>query len=284
MTIANSLIYLKQKLQHIYEESESQSIATWVLCSVTKQEWKNINSINNTDLTEPQLQSIENIIAELNKNKPVQYVLGESYFYNMQLYVNENVLIPRPETEELIDYIVQHKNISLQQENSNILDIGTGSGCIAIALKKVWQQANVVAIDLKIEALEVAKRNAQSQKVFIDFRVEDILSPQNDAFIYDLIISNPPYITEAEKEEMHQNVLQYEPHTALFVSNGDPLQFYKAILQKAKTNLIVGGYVFLELNHLYAAATQTLFQKNNFQTEIIKDMQGKMRFLQAKKL
>lgn len=284
MTISESLKNLKHKLLSIYDEGEAHSMAQWVLCSVTKQNWNKINTTNCTTLSDSELIKIKNILAELLQHKPIQYILGESYFYNMQLFVNENVLIPRPETEELIDYIDKHKLKLLPNLTGNVLDIGTGSGCIAISLKKILHNAQVTALDISNSALEVAQINARNQNVAITLQQEDILAPSRDTTTYHLIVSNPPYITIEEKNTMLPNVLEYEPHTALFVTDGDPLQFYKAILQKANTNLCAKGYVLLELNPMYADATQVYFQNHNYATQIIRDMQGKKRFLQAQKL
>lgn len=231
---------------------------------------------------------VENLFSEkqtleleidLKNARPIQYIIGKAYFSDFELMVNEYVLIPRPETDELVHLII-HEN----KNNSHpirILDIGTGSGCIAIALKKHLPNAIVTAIDISQNALNVAHKNAKKIGVEIDFKEQDILN--NDwqiDFPFDIIVSNPPYITKAEK--LAKNVMQ-EPNIALFVSDDDPLQFYKAIEKFSRKNLSKKGKVFMETHSFFAIETQVYWQENNWQTTLKKDMQGMDRILIANK-
>jgi len=204
--------------------------------------------------SESELLKFFRVIRKLKQHMPIQYILGNTEFFGLRLKVNEHVLIPRPETEELVEWVLEE--YKSQSTMLNILDIGTGSGCIAIALKKKMQKAEVYALDISEKALALAKENAKENKADIHFIHANILEPE--AFrhsiipTFQVIISNPPYITESEKEMMHKNVLDHEPHLALFVPENDPLLFYRRILSFAERNLSPGGTIFFELNALCA--------------------------------
>lgn len=224
---------------------------------------------------------LQEMINELKTAKPVQYVLGHEWFCNLRLTVNENVLIPRPETEELVKWIIKESS-SLHAPDALVLDIGTGSGCIALALKQAYPKARVMGYDISEDALKVARLNASGSGLAVDFLQADILDTDLDpGTCFNLIVSNPPYITELEKAAMEERVLRFEPHEALFVTNADPLQFYKAIRDFAMAFLAPQGEVFLELNQDFATDTKAIFDQSNFITELRNDMYGNPRMLRA---
>jgi release factor glutamine methyltransferase len=221
-------------------------------------------------------------VKDLLKNKPIQYIIGETEFCDLKFKVNENVLIPRPETSEMVHEIA----VSNQQSAiSNILDIGTGSGCIAISVAKKLPQAQVFAMDISEKALEVAKENATRNNVNVTFIHDDILSLRNNIeTIFDIIISNPPYVRELEKAEMRDNVLNWEPHNALFVSDNDPLIFYRNILEFAKSHLKENGEIWFEINEYLGKEMTDLCKEYGFSdVEIFKDFRGKERIVKVNK-
>jgi release factor glutamine methyltransferase len=223
---------------------------------------------------------LESILHSLKQHKPIQYILGKTEFYGLPFLVNENVLIPRQETEELVRWIIdENKN-----EKSLILDIGTGSGCIAISLKKYLSSADVSAIDISSKALELANENALLNNIIVNFLEADILCDTNNAALttYDIIVSNPPYIRESEKLLMKENVLNYEPHLALFVKDDDALLYYKAIADFALKNLKSSGKLYLEINEAYGPEiTKMIADKGFLKIEIKKDISGKDRMLRC---
>ena len=232
------------------------------------------------DLPDHQLKEIELVLNELKTGKPVQYCLGETWFYGLRFKVSEAVLIPRPETEELVDWIIEKVNHPI-----SILDIGTGSGCIAIALKKHLTDAEVIGLDISSEALLIAKQNAVLNGVKISFIENDILHYpiSTDTTKHSIIVSNPPYITQAEKAEMKENVLANEPHMALFVSDEKPLIFYEAIADFALNKLQPEGLLFFEINEYLAKETTHMLISKGFKNiELRKDMQGKDRMICCK--
>jgi release factor glutamine methyltransferase len=225
-------------------------------------------------------------LNDLSAGKPIQYILGTAEFYRMKLKVNPNVLIPRPETEELVEWILT--SVADSSKNLNILDVGTGSGCIAIALKKYLPKSTVAAVDISAAALQTAKENAQNNEVEVNFITADILAHAETALLngqqFDVVVSNPPYIKEDEKPEMHENVLANEPHDALFVSNDNPLLFYKAIADFAQTKLVKNGLLFFEINEYLAKETIEMLDGKGFTDIVLKnDMQGKDRMVMAKR-
>jgi release factor glutamine methyltransferase len=215
----------------------------------------------------------------LKQHEPVQYITGKTEFFGLPFIVNENVLIPRPETEELVQWIIEETS----SEEIRILDIGTGSGCIAISLAKNLPNAKVSALDLSEEALKVARENAGINNVQIEFLQEDILAADSLPEKYDIIVSNPPYVRELEKQEMHGNVLKYEPALALFVKDEDPLLFYRQIAALAKENLAPGGKLYFEINQYLGKETVALLQEKNFQSTLKKDIFGAERMLKGVK-
>lgn len=268
-------------LLSLYGPEESVAIANTLISHVLNPAAnQSFDKMTSDKLEAPDRIKIEAAVARLIKNEPLQYVLGEAWFFDMPFYVNKHVLIPRPETEELVDHILKSPDVAKLTTNSSILDIGTGSGCIAIALKSNLPQADVYGVDISEEALAVASFNAQQLNANVTFINADILQPDGLALPpLDIIVSNPPYITEAEKELMHENVLGYEPHLALFVSDGNPLQFYDAIVRFALSNLKKAGRLYVELNANYGEEVKACLERNGFnQVTLIHDMQGKTRF------
>jgi release factor glutamine methyltransferase len=228
---------------------------------------------SNQELTNDNIISFENIISDLKQNIPIQYILGEAHFYDLKFKVNSSTLIPRGETEELVQYILLHDFIS-------VLEIGTGSGCIAVSIAKN-SNSKITAIDNSLEALEIAKSNAILNSVKINFVLSDIFN-FSDKKKYDLIVSNPPYVLESEKKIMDKNVLDYEPHNALFVSNNDPLVYYKEIAKIATNNLNKNGLLFFEINENYSKQIIELLSNLNFvDIELKKDINGRDRIIKS---
>jgi release factor glutamine methyltransferase len=220
------------------------------------------------------------LLEELKAGKPIQYALGEAEFYGLSFRVNPAVLIPRPETEELVEWVLNTSRTA--NKSMDILDIGTGSGCIAIALQKELPKAKVSAMDISVAAIETAKENAKRNQVAVEFIQADILN-YTGLKKYDLIISNPPYVKLDEKPEMLAHVLDHEPHLALFVGNENPLVFYKAIAAFAKLNLVKNGYLFFEINEYLGKEMVDMLVSNSFiDIELKKDMQGADRMIRCR--
>lgn len=264
------------RLSAIYEEQEIDMILKYLLEDLFE-----INTNLIINLEDNQANRLLLILDDLLTGKPVQHIIGKADFYQLKFIVNEHVLIPRPETEELVYEIVKnHKNQSV-----SILDIGTGSACIPVSLKKNLPNAKLSAVDISAEALKVAKENAVLNEANITFYQDDALSlnPDNYPF-FDIIVSNPPYITENEKQEMHHNVLNFEPHLALFVSNENPLVFYDKIADFALKRLNKGGFLYFEINQYLANETKLLLNKKGFKALLIKDLNNNFRILKAQLL
>lgn len=268
-------VYLKKQLQKIYEEREAHTIATYVLEDVF--DIQNPSNHTRKFSKEEQLM-FERIVAELVQKRPWQYVVGTADFYNLKFEVNESVLIPRAETEELV-YTIAKKHA---REPIEILDIGTGSGCIAIALKKELPLANLTAVDVSKEALVIAKKNAERNTLEVNFQHLDILDLEQSQKMpqYHLIVSNPPYIQDSETMLMPAHVLAYEPHLALFVTNKDPLQFYRAIADFAVDHLFSKGWLYFEINEYFGAEVLALLQNKGFiNCALVEDMSGRDRIV-----
>ena len=282
MTIKQQYRFFLQQLQHIYNLNEATVITDWVFESLAGIE--RFDVIKNPDLPlfAAKEEALHIALTDLLKHKPVQYVLGEAWFYNMKLKVNEHVLIPRPETEELVELVLTHVTTN-QIAEPTILDIGTGSGCIAIALKKNIPIAIVTAIDISGEALLMAKENAINQDTTIQFFQTDFLSDVQWTGLskYDIIISNPPYIPISEKEKLDTNVTAFEPHQALFVPDKAPLLFYEKIAEFGKTHLKPAGKIFMETHEDYAQKTADLFSSFYNEVTIKKDIFAKERMVVA---
>lgn len=218
-------------------------------------------------------------IEKLKANEPLQYLLKKAYFFGLEFVVNPSVLIPRPETEELIAWVLKHFDTS---DAPHILDIGTGSGCIAISLAKHLPNAKVHALDVSSSALELAQQNAEINNVQVEFSLSDMTKVQTFNHTFDVIVSNPPYVRQKEKFQMKPNVLNYEPHLALFVEDHNPLKFYKSIKHIATNHLTQGGLVFMEINEAFGQEMIQLFKDNSFEkTSLKQDTFGKSRMLKT---
>jgi release factor glutamine methyltransferase len=286
MTTATSYNQFKNKLKTLYQQGEAENISDWVFENVTGlKRWQRREN-KNQELKGSDLKMIENYLGELLKYKPVQYVLNEAWFYKMKFFVNENVLIPRPETEELVEWIVADLRKETDSKQTNIIDIGTGSACIPISLKKEFPKTFVTAIDVSEKALSVAKRNATELNAAIDFYQINFLKEDEWQGLsrYDIIASNPPYIPINEKEILSKNVTDFEPEIALFVENNDPFIFYKKISKFAKTHLKENGKIYVEVHEEYAKEVKVIFENAGFISEIKKDMYEKERMVRGKKV
>jgi len=237
-------------------------------------------------LPEQDLKPVKDALKDLKKNIPIQYILGETEFFGLHFKVNKNVLIPRPETEELVDWILNTEFVKSNVE-LNILDIGTGSGCIAISLAHNLPNSNVYALDVSEQALKIAKVNANLNKVHINTIHTSILDVEiwnddNKNLNFDIIVSNPPYVRKLEQEQMRGNVLNHEPHLALFVDNDDPLQFYRAIATYGQEHLKPNGFLFCEINEYLRNEMFQLLKDYNFNSiELKQDIFGKDRMIKA---
>lgn len=284
MTIRAYRTHFIQELSSIYEEGEAESFFYLIL--EAKHQLKRIDLALQPDLafSEAELVVWNCILEDLKKEIPIQYLLGKTSFYGLDFEVNENVLIPRPETEELVEWILEDCAKRETTNNFSILDIGTGSGCIPISLKKQLPQAKVSAIDVSEKALEVAKGNAKLNGVEVYFILQNILETVDLLESYDVIVSNPPYVRNLEKQEIKNNVLEYEPHLALFVADDDALIFYRKIGELALKSLRPNGKLFFEINQYLGKETVDLLKDLGFQNvELRKDIYGNDRMILALK-
>jgi release factor glutamine methyltransferase len=296
MTIGEAEKHLKVQLSKVYNEREAGVITDMVLEDITG--YSRIDRLvkKSTHLEDQQFQTLEQYTHQLLQHEPVQYVIGKAWFYGMELYVDKDVLIPRPETEELVEWIVndakangldvfeRRASEADQTRLLKILDVGTGSGCIALGLKKDMPKAEVWACDASDRALNVARRNGSDLDIRIDFVGLDFLNiaEQKQLPTVDIVVSNPPYIPYQEKEKMNANVVQYEPHTALFVPDQDPLVFYKALCAFGKHRMHSGGKIYVEIHEDLGASAVELFEKEGYTDVVLKkDMQGKDRMIRA---
>lgn len=265
----------KVRLNEKFQTSESQG-----LIRILKEDF----TIKGPDLSESEFLRLNDAVDRLLLNEPVQYITGKAFFYDIFLHVNPSVLIPRPETEELVELVLNspHRGKPLR-----ILDIGTGSACIPIVIKRKWPEAQVVACDVSKEALETARKNADLHRVDIQFLPCNFLDEQDRRRIlsqkWDIIISNPPYIPLQEKSKMGLNVIAYEPHLALFTSDNEGLTFYKAIAEYAVNHLEATGSIYLEMNEFHADKIQELFSSKGMNSNILNDLSGKPRILHVEK-
>ena len=272
--------YLR-KLIKVYTEKEADSLLFLVLMEYTGLSKAELLLNHQQAVSESQLLKIHFSVKELLLEKPVQYVLGKTEFYGLPFIVNTKVLIPRPETEELVEKVIKEMK---GMDSCKIIDIGTGSGCIAISLKKNLNTSLVTAIDVSEFALEVASVNAEENDVEIDFKRMDILDSESWKFEnkFDLIVSNPPYVRESEKQMMKKNVLDFEPDHALFVKDDDPFVFYGHILKFAQKYLRPGGTIFCEFNQYLSDEMYSLFTGSGYlDVELFKDFRGNFRFIKC---
>jgi len=282
-TIKDVFDSYRQGLVNVYDVNEQNAITMLVINEICKVSKATIKAFPENEISSEQAEKLENILEELKTGKPIQYILGKTEFYGLPFNVNPSVLIPRPETEELVEWVLETVG-SLKLAAGSLLDIGTGSGCIAISLKKNLPGFKVSAIDISKDALQTAASNAKLNEVDVEFIEDDILNLKSEFEIpkFEIIISNPPYVTLHDKIQMHTNVTDFEPHTALFVPESDPLIFYNAIAEFAVKNLTENGLLFFEINESYGKETVELLADKGFKNiELRKDMSGRDRMIRA---
>jgi release factor glutamine methyltransferase len=279
--LSSVLDYFHQKLDGLYIQNEVDSFF-WLL---TENELGLVRldfmKDPNMRMSESQLLSFISFSKRLVKQEPVQYIMGATDFMGLKLMVNSAVLIPRPETEELVNWITSSV---AGQKPLEIIDIGTGSGCIALAVKSNLPNVFVTGVDISRDVLEVAKLNGEECKLTVDWKLRDALNMPGDVDKYDVVVSNPPYVLDSEKELMSENVLAYEPHQALFVGDEDPLLFYEAIAVWAIKSIKPGGLLFFEINEKYADESLLLLTETGFkEVEMKNDIFDKPRMIKARK-
>jgi release factor glutamine methyltransferase len=284
MTLTTFKLFFTEALSKVYPKTEIDSF--FFILMEEKLNLKRIDTVlkPNFLIPERKLTDLKNILVKLQKEEPIQYITGNTEFYGLPFFVNENTLIPRSETEELVAWVLEeaanfqsNKRIKL-----SILDIGTGTGCIPISIAKNLPKAKISAVDISSEALKVAKQNALLNKVDVAFIELDILKTKKIPQEFDIIVSNPPYVRELEKAEIKNNVLKNEPHLALFVTNEDPLIFYDKIADFAKQQLSKNGLLFFEINQYLGKETSALLHKKGFKNiELRKDLFGNDRMIKC---
>lgn len=277
--IEDILKFALQELEGIYSENEIKQMTYSLIthfCNIPK---TSILANNKQTVLESELLKLNFAIKDLKKEKPLQYIMGYTDFYNIKLNLNHKVLIPRPETEELVDMIIKENK---ERKDIKIADLGCGSGAIALALKKNIPQSKVWAFDIDDNAINQTKENAQALNLDINIEKKDLLKDNFNDYNFDIIVSNPPYVMEKEKSLMRDNVLNHEPHQALFVKDEDPLIFYQAIERIAQKNLKPKGKIYMEINESLSESTKNVFKDYN--TKIVKDLFDKFRFISAEKL
>lgn len=281
MTIDGAYKEIWVPLQTVYDVREARNIAGLVVEHLTGLSRTERILQKESLISEQDQEKLRAYLHELLQGRPVQYVLKEAWFAGLRFSVNEHVLIPRPETEELVEWITS--DTGTKAAPFRVLDIGTGSGCIAISLKSKLPHLSVSAVDFSEHALEVAKKNAKDLGVDIEFILCDILNENDrkDLPVFDLIVSNPPYIKKSEMEGMNKNVLEYEPESALFVPDEDPLLFYKAIVDFAADHLTEDGQMYFEVNESHGDAVAQLLESRKYQVETKADLQGKTRMVKG---
>ena len=279
MELKHYFLFFKSCLPNI-EERELNSIFKIIIEKIFDKKYGDI-LILNPFFSRDELDYLAIIVQRLQNHEPIQYIFGDAFFYNTSFYVTSDVLIPRPETEELVSLILTEN----KKENLLVLDIGTGSGCIPVSLKIERKTWDIDAVDISKKALFIAHENAFYNNVSINTIEGNILDrnwQKLNTKKYDIIVSNPPYIPIAEKAIMHDNVLKNEPHLALFVDNDKPLVFYEAIAEFALQNLVDGGKVYVEINEFFGLETKLCFEKKGFKkVSLLKDMEGKNRMIKA---
>ena len=278
------ITFIRKSLETQYPSEEIHSLTQWIVekvCNLPRHQqlWRKDKELSNMEK-----QTIQTIVQRLQHSEPIQYIFGETEFYGLTFKVSPAVLIPRPETEELVHRIIQEQTAS----NLRILDIGTGSGCIAVTLAKKLIAANVYALDISEDALQIAQQNTQYNEVAVQLIHADIFSSNIvqslSVPLFDMIVSNPPYVTTNDKARLKPNVLNYEPYHALFVPDNDPICFYRRIAEFGRDNLTVNGLLYFEINPLFGETIgRMLHQKGYRNIEIINDLSGKERFIKATK-
>lgn len=284
MNLKELQINFHAQLDDIYGKNEVQSFFKLLSEHILKLKPIEITLQPNFNISSTNQYTFEETIKRLKKEEPIQYIIGETEFFGLQFKVNSNTLIPRPETEELVQWIIDDQK-KTNDPSSTILDIGTGSGCIAVSLGKHLSNANVFALDVSSEALLVAMENSKLNEVEATFIEADILNIKTiKSQKFDIIVSNPPYVRELEKSSIKNNVLQHEPHLALFVQNDDALQFYKSICEFSINNLKPNGSLYFEINQYLGTEMIQLLESHNFKSiELKKDLFGNDRMIKAMK-
>ena len=284
MILKEFKLFFNEALSAIYPKTEIDSF--FFILMEEKLKLQRIDTVLNSDLliTNKNLIDLKNIVKRLQKEEPIQYIIGNTEFYGLPFLVDKNTLIPRTETEELVSWVLDEIKVLTNNKITelSILDIGTGTGCIPISLAKNLTSLNISAIDISPEALIIAKQNAILNKVTIEFIELDILNAESLPQEYDIIISNPPYVRELEKEEIKNNVLENEPHLALFVADENPLIFYNKIADLAKQQLSKNGMLFFEINQYLGKETVNMLVKKGFKNiQLKKDLFGNDRMIKA---
>ena len=273
--------YIEKELAGLYPKTEIKAFVRLILEHVFGLSYTDQVLQRRKKADEPLRKSVVEVVERLKAFEPIQYILGETEFFGMKLKVNPAVLIPRPETEELISWILEQRT----EGNPTVLDVGTGSGCIALALKKSFKGAEVWAVDFSQQALQIARENGRKNSLDVNFFQADILSWENYEWRnFSLIVSNPPYVRESEKGVMSDNVLKYEPETALFVPDSDPLLFYRRIAEFAQRHLEENGWLYFEINEAFGNETHRLLENAGFcSVETKHDLSGKARMIRCRK-
>ncbi|MDM1292882.1 peptide chain release factor N(5)-glutamine methyltransferase [Sphingobacterium sp. N143] len=276
-------LLFQQELQSLYDKDEIKSIFLLIVTDLFELNRLSYPLNKTKEVSDRHALRFKEILQDLKKHRPIQYILNKADFYGEIFAVNEHVLIPRQETEELVDLIIKKHRSS---KNLKVIDIGTGSGCIPIILSRHLDHAEVTTVDISKEAINTAKGNAQRINTPVQFINADILEWEYifSAQQYDIVVSNPPYITPKEKQHMHQNVLAYEPEIALFIEESAPLIFYDVISSFAATHLVPNGDLYFEINQYLGAETKELIEKKGFtEVQLIQDIHGADRIIHAKK-
>ena len=278
-TFKDIRIYLGKELSGIYPDSEIKAITNIIIRSVTGATQGHQLYLTDHEVTGEQASIIDRICLELKTGKPVQYILGETIFYECRIKLNRSTLIPRPETEELVDLVIREN----RGYYGNIIDFATGSGCIAIAIASKLSGTKVTGTDISDDALTIASENARINNVEITWLKDDILTPDTGALEKaGIIVSNPPYVRNSEKQMMNKNVLDFEPHSALFVADSDPLVYYRGILKKAVKLLYPKGRIYFEINEMLGEAMSLLLESYGYSDiKIITDINGKERIIKG---
>lgn len=283
MKLSQLKINCTTQLQGMYDREEIHSFFYLLCDSFLNYRRFDVSMNHDRLLSKPTMARFDSALARLQAQEPIQYILGCTEFYGLPFQVNKHTLIPRPETEELVDWILSH--VQNQGAVLDILDIGTGSGCIAVALAKNLPRASISALDISHKAIALAKENAINNQVSVSFSDQDILDTKSLEKKYDVIVSNPPYVRQQEKKAMHTNVLAYEPSNALFVSNEDPLLFYRKIAQLAKVSLKANGWLYFEINEYLSLEMESLLDEIGFMNiEIKNDFRAVPRMIKCQKL
>ena len=275
-----SVSHIRRTLQESYSAQEAANLSRIVCCEMLGQSAVDYYLGKDITLSPKESRNLDSILVRLHNFEPIQYIQGTARFLERSYHVAPGVLIPRPETEELVEAML--KEIP---SNARILDIGTGSGCIAISLSKALPEAEVTAWDISEDALGIARRNNEALQTSVCFVRQDVLTymPNGDE-CYDVIVSNPPYITESEKQTMERNVLDWEPFSALFVPDSEPLLFYRRIAEMGKVMLVSGGWLYFEINRAYGAATATMLREQGYMNlRVLKDISGNDRIVIAER-